>query len=76
MTTNTTPSFVASFCKHVLGARRPNFIGYTHNQGYSVDLIIHCLEVAVNLLWGQLYHSIKVTVCFLQGLCTHWPHLF
>ena len=33
MTTNTIPCFVATFCKHVQGARRPNFIGYTHNQG-------------------------------------------
>ena len=33
MTTNTIPRFVATFCKHVQGARRPNFIGYTHNQG-------------------------------------------
>ena len=32
-TTNTIPSFVASFCKHVMGARRQNFIGYTYNQG-------------------------------------------
>lgn len=33
MTTNTIPTFVASFGKHVLSARRQNFIGYTHNQG-------------------------------------------
>ena len=77
MTTNTIPCFVAFFCKHVQGARRQKFIGYTHKtkaQSNKWHFQIYTVSSSKFTAGATLSQHLGYSM-FPQGLYTHWPHL-